>query len=163
MIVAGSCSAATLDQVRRATERFPSYRLTPATGDTLESLWEAVRTWLESTTTDTVVMVYASATADERALTQHVFGEKTGEVLEEVLARTAHHAVARGVRRVVVAGGETSGAVVQALGVRSVVVAQEADRGVPWCLTNEDEPTALLLKSGNFGSPDLLTRAATQP
>lgn len=162
VIVAGSCSAATLDQVRRATERFPSYRLTPVTGDTLESLWEGVRAWLDSTPTGTALMVYASATADERALTHHVFGEKTGEVLEEVLARTAHHAVARGVRRVVVAGGETSGAVVQALGVRSVVVAQEADRGVPWCLTSDDEPTALLLKSGNFGSPDLLTRAATQ-
>jgi len=163
VIVAGSCSTATLDQVARAREMFPSYRVSPATGDTLESLWEEVRAWLDSAPTDDAVMVYASAPADERARTQHVFGYKTGEVLEEVLARAAHHAVARGIRRVVVAGGETSGAVVQALGVRTVVVAQEADRGVPWCLTNDDEPTALLLKSGNFGSTDLLTRAATQP
>jgi uncharacterized protein YgbK (DUF1537 family) len=163
LVVAGSCSITTLEQVRRAAEMFPSHRIVPASGDTLESLWEAARAWLDRTPSDSPVMVYASATAAEREVTQHVFGEKTGDVLEEVLARAARHAVARGARRVVVAGGETSGAVVQALGVRSVIVAQEADRGVPWCLTTDEEPTALLLKSGNFGSPDLLTRAATQP
>jgi 3-dehydrotetronate 4-kinase len=63
-------------------------------------------------------------------------------------------------RRVVVAGGETSGAVVDALGVKSVVVDAEADRGVPWCSTS-DRQISLLLKSGNFGQPDLLVRAAT--
>ena len=72
----------------------------------------------------------------------------------------AKSAVDAGVRRVVVAGGETSGAVVDALGVKSVVVDAEADRGVPWCST-PDHHISLLLKSGNFGQPDLLVRAAT--
>ena len=62
-------------------------------------------------------------------------------------------------RRVVVAGGETSGAVVGALGVESVVVRGEEDTGVPWCVTTDAPSIALLLKSGNFGSPDLLVRA----
>ena len=68
--------------------------------------------------------------------------------------------MAAGATRVVVAGGETSGAVVDALGVTSVVVDAEADRGVPWCSTT-DHTLSLLLKSGNFGQPDLLVRAAT--
>lgn len=72
----------------------------------------------------------------------------------------AQAAVEAGARRIVVAGGETSGAVVDALGIRSVVVDAEADRGVPWCSTT-DHGVSLLLKSGNFGSPDLLVRAAT--
>ena len=65
--------------------------------------------------------------------------------------------------RVVVAGGETSGAVVQALGPASVVLAAEEDPGVPWCLTRGEPPLALLLKSGNFGRPDLLVRALSEP
>ncbi|MBM6402150.1 3-oxo-tetronate kinase [Phycicoccus sonneratiae] len=163
VIIAGSCSSATQGQVANARALFPSYRLSPSNGDTPESLWEEAQAWLDSAPTDVPVMVYATASAEERALTQHVFGDKTGTVLEEVLAKAARHAVNRGARRVVVAGGETSGAVVQALGVRSVLVGQEAERGVPWCLTTGEEPIALLLKSGNFGLPDLLTRAVTQP
>ena len=58
-------------------------------------------------------------------------------------------------RRVVVAGGETSGAVVGALDVRTVVVTAEEDRGVPWCVTAGEPRLGLLLKSGNFGAPDL--------
>ena len=70
-------------------------------------------------------------------------------------------AVNAGAHRLVVAGGETSGAVGDALGVTAVRVDAEADRGVPWCTTlDTDQPVTLLLKSGNFGTPDLLVRAA---
>jgi uncharacterized protein YgbK (DUF1537 family) len=86
-------------------------------------------------------------------------GPDTSEILELVLGQLAREAVQRGAVRIAVAGGETSGAVVQALGVASVLVAREADRGVPWCLSLDHPPVALLLKSGNFGSEDLLTRA----
>jgi uncharacterized protein YgbK (DUF1537 family) len=60
----------------------------------------------------------------------------------------------------VVAGGETSGAVVAALGVRSAHLGNEATPGVPWLTTTGDRPIELLLKSGNFGDPDLLARVA---
>jgi uncharacterized protein YgbK (DUF1537 family) len=60
----------------------------------------------------------------------------------------------------VVAGGETSGAVVDGLGIDRVVVAREEDLGVPWLVTLGPAPLALLLKSGNFGQPDLLVHAA---
>lgn len=80
--------------------------------------------------------------------------------IEAMLASVARHAVQRGVRRLVVAGGETAGAVVDALGIHRVEVVGEADRGVPWLIADGDPPLALLLKSGNFGQPDLFVRAA---
>jgi len=60
-----------------------------------------------------------------------------------------------------VAGGETSGAIVDALGIKTVVVNTEMDTGVPSCSTVDDDPVTLLLQSGNFGRQDLLVRAAT--
>jgi len=159
--VAGSCSQATIGQVERARAAMPSFHLSPALSHDPEEIWSMTRTWLDEHLDDGPVLVYSTAPAAERRETQQVFGERTAEVLEDLLARSAQHAVSRGARRVVVAGGETSGAVVQALGIASVEVAQEADTGVPWCLTLGSEPVALLLKSGNFGHPDLITRAVT--
>jgi uncharacterized protein YgbK (DUF1537 family) len=78
------------------------------------------------------------------------------------MARIACAAVEVGFRRIVVAGGETAGAVVEALGVAEARVVAEEDRGVPWLLAPRDPPLALLLKSGNFGRPDLFVRAAAR-
>ena len=58
-----------------------------------------------------------------------------------------------------VAGGETSGAVVGALGVRALQIGPEIDPGVPWTLSIGDAPLALALKSGNFGAPDFFVKA----
>jgi uncharacterized protein YgbK (DUF1537 family) len=86
-------------------------------------------------------------------------GPDIADHLERTLGQLARTAVGRGVRRVVVAGGETSGAVVSALDVRTVVATAEEDRGVPWCVTTGEPPLGLLLKSGNFGRPNLRVRA----
>jgi uncharacterized protein YgbK (DUF1537 family) len=163
VVIAGSCSAATLMQVEHAKHHMAAHHITPATSDDPDEIWSRARRWLDEHTGPDPVLVYATAPADERARTQNVFGDKTAEIIEDLLARAALYAVSRGARRVVVAGGETSGAVVQALVVRSVVVAQEADTGIPWCLTTSEPEVALLLKSGNFGRPDLLTEVATAP
>jgi uncharacterized protein YgbK (DUF1537 family) len=106
------------------------------------------------------VLLYSSADAAGREAGLAAMGEGTPEILERTLGRLARTAVELGVRRVVVAGGETSGAVTAALGVDSVVVQGEEDTGVPWCVPPGEPPIALLLKSGNFGRPDLLVRAA---
>ncbi|MFG1689651.1 four-carbon acid sugar kinase family protein [Nonomuraea sp. NPDC049269] len=149
VVLAGSCSAATLQQVARARERMPSYRLRPENGGLVE---EAIQ-WLESHFgAGGPVMVYSSAPPEERS-------PGTAEPLERALAAVAARAAELGARRFVVAGGETSGAVVNALGVTGVIVGAEADPGVPWLLTTGDRPLALLLKSGNFGRPDLLVQA----
>ena len=97
------------------------------------------------------------------------------EAIEGVLARITQALVARGVRRLIIAGGETSGAVVRALGVRALRIGPEISPGVPWTATldtADDKPNpanqshqahdptlALALKSGNFGDPDFFLNA----
>ncbi len=156
LVLAGSCSTATLGQVAYARERFDSFRLDPRTVDQPGDLFDPALAWLLDHLGDEPVMIYSSAPAEERGPADaHV-----ADQLEATMGALAKAAVSAGVRRVVIAGGETSGAVVDALGVKSVVVDAETDRGVPWCST-PDHHLSLLLKSGNFGRPDLLVRAAT--
>ncbi|HEY6355523.1 MAG TPA: nucleotide-binding domain containing protein, partial [Burkholderiaceae bacterium] len=113
---------------------------------------------------DGPLLVYATA---EPAAVQRVQAElgvaRAGELVERALARIAIGFVERGVRRLVVAGGETSGAVVQALGVRQLAIGSQIDPGVPW--TAARSPAArgewlhLALKSGNFGTTDFFSKA----
>jgi uncharacterized protein YgbK (DUF1537 family) len=158
VVLAGSCSAATLAQVAKAASDMPSYRLDPARTPDPEEMLASASSWLADNLGRGPVIVYSSAGPEDRARGLAAMGPATPDILERTLAALAVAAAELGARRVVVAGGETSGAVVQALGVRSVVIDHEADRGVPWCLT--DDGLALLLKSGNFGAEDLLVRAA---
>ncbi|GIE28732.1 HPr kinase [Actinoplanes italicus] len=152
IVLAGSCSAATLQQVAHARAVFPSYRLDPAVTPEPGQLLHQAETWLEKHLGDTPVLIYSSAQPEQR-----VAG--AAELLEHTLGTLARTAVWLGARRIVVAGGETSGAVVNALGIDAVEVTDEADRGVPWCRTAGTPPLELLLKSGNFGRPDLLVRS----
>ncbi|TYL51753.1 four-carbon acid sugar kinase family protein [Nocardioides sp. BGMRC 2183] len=162
VVLAGSCSAATLAQVQRAREHFPAHRLDPVATPDPQELLDTARTWLRQHWGSGPVLLYSSAGPEDRSHGLAAMGARTPEVLERTLGDLAREAVALGAERVVVAGGETSGAVVQALGIDQVVVAGEADRGVPWCLTAAQPPVALLLKSGNFGSEDLLVRATKE-
>lgn len=154
LVLAGSCSAATLAQVDQARSVFAAHRLDPMAIPDPAGLLAAAMRWLTGNLGRGPLLIYSSAPASERA-----GGVHTAAVIEQTLGELARAAVAAGVRRVVVAGGETSGAVVSALGVTSVVVAGEEDRGVPWCVTTGTPALALLLKSGNFGASDLLVRA----
>jgi uncharacterized protein YgbK (DUF1537 family) len=158
VIFAGSCSQATLGQVEQASQRFPSYRLDPRTVAATGDLYPGALQWLTENLGATPVLMYSSAPAAER-------GPSDPEVaadLEHMMGALAAAAVAAGAHRIVVAGGETSGAIVDALGIKAVLVNAEMDTGVPWCSTvDDDDPVTLLLKSGNFGKQDLLVRAAT--
>jgi uncharacterized protein YgbK (DUF1537 family) len=159
VVLAGSCSAVTLGQVAAAAAVMPSYRLDPAETPDADELKSKAAAWLRANLGDGPALLYSSAGPEDRARARAAMGPDTAEILERTLGSLARTAVAIGARRIVVAGGETSGAVVQALDVRSVVIDHEADRGVPWCLTTDEAPLALLLKSGNFGSEDLFVRA----
>ncbi|MFC9358582.1 3-oxo-tetronate kinase [Rhodococcus sp. NPDC057014] len=157
VLFAGSCSQATLGQVALAREKFASYRLDPRAVDDVAELLPAAHAWLTAHLGDDPILIYSSAPAEDRGPAD----PQTAAALETLMGALARAAVTAGARRLVVAGGETSGAVVDALGVTAVRVDAEMDRGVPWCTTlGTDEPVALLLKSGNFGTPDLLVRAA---
>jgi uncharacterized protein YgbK (DUF1537 family) len=86
--------------------------------------------------------------------------EAAGALIEQTLARIADDLVAQGVRRMVVAGGETAGAVVSQLGVRSLLIGAEIDPGVPWTYAEGGAtPLLLSLKSGNFGARDFFLKA----
>jgi uncharacterized protein YgbK (DUF1537 family) len=160
LVLAGSCSAATLTQVSEASAIFPSFRLDPVrTPDPAQMLDEA-RAWLKAQPAGRPRLIYSSATPEEREAGIAAMGPHTAEHLESVLGALAVDAASTGTRRFVVAGGETSGAVISALGVRQVVVEDEVEAGVPWCTTAGSRPLRLMLKSGNFGSRHLLVEAA---
>ncbi|WP_310732432.1 nucleotide-binding domain containing protein, partial [Rubrivivax gelatinosus] len=100
-----------------------------------------------------------------RAIQARLCVEQAGGLVEQTIARIAQGLVERGVRQLVVAGGETSGACVQALGIAQLRIGGQIDPGVPWC--HAVSPAApgglhLALKSGNFGTDDFFTKAFTR-
>lgn len=159
-ILAGSCSAATLGQIERFKASRPTLKLDPLALAEGHGVADAIA-WVGSHNGDGPALVYASATPEEVKAVQAKLGrERAGAVVEEAMAGIARGLVAAGVRRLVVAGGETSGAVVQALGVQGLQIGPQIDPGVPATVTiGGDQPLALALKSGNFGAPDFFTKA----
>jgi uncharacterized protein YgbK (DUF1537 family) len=110
--------------------------------------------------TDRAVLVSATAEPEAVRANQERYGiAGAGERVETILAGVAAGLVAAGVRRLVVAGGETSGAVVGALGVESLRIGPRIAVGVPWTIAESTPRVGLALKSGNFGGPDFFTRA----
>ena len=109
------------------------------------------------------VLVYSSATPERvREVQARLGAAASGARIEEALATIARGLVERGVRRLVAAGGETSGAVVQALGIEQLRIGPQIDPGVPWCAARTAVAPGVVhvaLKSGNFGAPDFFTRA----
>jgi len=160
-VLAGSCSRATLGQVAFAREHVPVFALDPLATPDAASLADAALAWAADRLGDTPVVIAASAPPDQVAALQLRLGrEAAGALIEAALARIAAGLVARGVRRLVVAGGETSGAVVRQLGVRSLRIGAEIDPGVPWTYAEGSGPALLLaLKSGNFGARDFFLKA----
>ena len=161
-VLSGSCSAATQAQVRHWMDAGrPALQLDP-----LALAREPA--WADELTAQACelaargpVLVYGTASPEAVASAQQALGAaQAGHLVEQALGRTAAALVAHGVRRLVVAGGETSGAVVQALGVGQLRIGATIAPGVPWTQA-EGRPLLLALKSGNFGSVDFFTRALT--
>ncbi len=160
-VLAGSCSRATLFQLGAAKDRLPTLELDAlATPDAHDLARQALQ-WVRGKLGDAPVVIAASASPDRVAALQEKVGrEAAGVLVEETLALIAERLVAAGVRRMVVAGGETSGAVVSRLGVRRLRIGAEIDPGVPWTYAEGDGPAMrLALKSGNFGGRDFFTTA----
>ncbi|MBQ0854702.1 four-carbon acid sugar kinase family protein [Streptomyces sp. BH-SS-21] len=164
-VLAGSCSARTLEQIAQFyAADLPSLHLDVLAAATGRDVTGEALAWYDAQDGDRPVLIYASASPEELAAVQAQLGvAEAAAQVEELLGTLASHLVDRGVRRLLVAGGETSGAVTTALGVRAVLVGEEADPGVPWTYaTTARGDLALMLKSGNFGAPDLFTRALTE-
>ena len=116
--------------------------------------------WARQRMADGPVLIYATTDPDSvRAAQQKLGVAEAGEAVEQVMADVARGLVAAGVGRLVIAGGETSGAVVQALGVKRLRIGAEIDPGVPWTMSIDKPRLHLALKSGNFGTPDFFLKA----
>jgi Uncharacterized protein conserved in bacteria len=158
--LAGSCSARTLEQVARMSATHPSLRLDAVQTPDPERLSADALRWYDAQSPGDAPLIYSSLPPEDLRRTQEILGsERASSILETAMGLIARGLVERGVRRLVVAGGETSGAVVTALGIRGGVIGDEAAPGVPWIYTTDSRSLALLLKSGNFGDPELLTTA----
>ncbi|MEM7407400.1 MAG: 3-oxo-tetronate kinase [Pseudomonadota bacterium] len=159
-VLAGSCSAATREQIAHADAAWPRYQIDPRRIAGGHDVAAEALAWAAECDDRTPRLMFSSADPAAIAGIQAELGrDAAGEMVERTMARIAEGLVAAGCRRLIVAGGETSGAVVSALGVRGLRIGPEIDPGVPWCETLGPEPMALALKSGNFGGRDFFAKA----
>lgn len=164
-IVSGSCSEATNRQVADFIARDgAAFAIDPARIAAGEDVEREALDWATPRLGPQPVLLYSTAAPDAVRGVQQRFGaQQAGAMVEGTLAAIARGLVERGVGELVVAGGETSGAAVQALGVRQMRIGPQIDPGVPWC---HAEAAAcggahlhLALKSGNFGTVDFFHKA----
>lgn len=163
-VISGSCSAATVAQVQHFIDAgFDALAINPRDIAAGHDVVSQVLDWASSRLCESPVLIYSSAETASVKLVQAQFGvTQAGELIEKTLAAVSAGLVALGVAQLVIAGGETSGACVQALGISSLVVGPAVAPGVPWCHATVKEgklPIHVLLKSGNFGAPDLFSQA----
>jgi uncharacterized protein YgbK (DUF1537 family) len=160
VVLSGSCSQATLGQIDAVRDRYPIFQLDPlklAQGP--DHVAEALA-WARSQLGVTPLLISASAPPERVSQARAALGQaRAAELVEDAFRRIASALAAAGVRRFVVAGGETSGAVVEALAVKALAIGPEIAPGVPWTAALGAAPCLLALKSGNFGGPDFFARA----
>ncbi|MDH6167305.1 uncharacterized protein YgbK (DUF1537 family) [Variovorax boronicumulans] len=169
-VVSGSCSLATnrqvLDFIQRGGAALAVDPLRIAAG--VDVAAEALA-WAAPLVGKQPVLVYSTAEAGAVKSVQGKLGvEEAGAMVERTIAAIARGLVDKGVRQLVVAGGETSGACVQALGIAQMQIGPQIDPGVPWCHARAEAAgpvdgagVHIALKSGNFGGDDFFTKAFT--
>lgn len=162
-ILAGSCSRMTLKQLEAAKRVYPHFRVAPEElAAHFDVTLERVLSWAKQHRTNPdPLLVYTSGSPDEIALNQKTLGiDRAGQLCERFLAEVAESFVSDEISQLIVAGGETSGAVVTKLGLDLLRIGPEIAPGVPWTLASgRSREIALALKSGNFGSEDFFINA----
>lgn len=156
----GSCSAMSRRQIEEHRRKFPARLVDVDTVAGGSARPEDFADWAMAQQPQGVPLVFSSAEPEAVAAAQQRHGrERLAAAVEEFFGELARRLAASGIGRLVVAGGETSGAVVSALGIASFEIGPEIDPGVP-ALKAGDGRLALALKSGNFGSPGFFEKAA---
>ena len=162
-ILAGSCSRMTLKQIEAAKKIYPHFRIAPEQlAANFETTLKSVLSWAEEHRSDpNPLLVYTSGSPDEIAANQKALGAgRAGDLCERFLAAVASNFVEEKIGQLIVAGGETSGAVVTKLGFDLLRIGPEIAPGVPWTqASNGTQEIALALKSGNFGSEEFFVNA----
>jgi uncharacterized protein YgbK (DUF1537 family) len=158
-VLSGSCSSASKTQVSTYLENHPGFHVEP--GLLIDGALQApnVADWaIERINAEPIV--YSTADPEEVAAAEARYGrDVVAQTIEDFFAELAWTLVDKGVRRLVIGGGETSGAVVSALAVDRLAVGREIDPGVPALGAERGGTLGLALKSGNFGAADLFSRA----
>jgi uncharacterized protein YgbK (DUF1537 family) len=159
-VLAGSCSAATRRQVGRMSARFPSVCIDPHVLASGQMPVGDIARWAAERVGEAPVLIYSTAGPEQVAAVQALLGrEAAGHLVEQAMGEIAQRLRQAGVRTFIVAGGETSGAVMAALSVRSLRIGPEIAPGVPWTVTEGEPRLCLALKSGNFGDDDFFEKA----
>ena len=160
-VLAGSCSAATLRQIEHMKACHPAFKLDPvALDENPRNEITRVLAWAMSKLPQEPILIYASAPTEEVSQIQARLGRgRAGALVEEAMAEIARELVSKGVRRLVIAGGETSGAVVAALRIPALRIGCQIDPGIPMTFSTSTPHLALALKSGNFGTDDFFIKA----
>jgi 3-dehydrotetronate 4-kinase len=164
-IISGSCSVATNAQVAHfLATGGAGFAIDPLSLVQDQSVVDHVMQWVVQQDPDHPILIYATAKPESvRAVQSQLGVAKAGSMVEEALSDIAQRIVSRGIHQLVVAGGETSGACVKALGIESMRIGAAIAPGVPWC--HASSPFAkgghlhITLKSGNFGTEDFFTQA----
>ena len=161
-VVSGSCSLATNAQVLTfISAGLPALAIDPLRMASGVDVSSETLAWATPLLHTGPVLVYSTAESAAIKAVQRQLGiEEAGALVERTLAAIAKGLVALGVRQLIVAGGETSGACVQALGITQMQIGPQIAPGVPWChALSENGPLHITLKSGNFGDNDFFTDA----
>jgi uncharacterized protein YgbK (DUF1537 family) len=160
--LAGSCSQATLQQIAKAEQAMPVLHLDPEQVIAGKDETRRALAWARERLGKGPILIASSSTPDQVAALQARHGrDAAGHAIEQAMADIAEGLVNSGVRRLVVAGGETSGAVVDRLGIPGFLVGPEIAAGVPVlrAVGARDGEMLLALKSGNFGGPEFFSDA----
>lgn len=159
IILAGSCSKATLNQIEVYQKAgHPSYKIDPIAllegRQTLEDIFSFVCRFPQE-----YVLIYSSDNAESVRQIQKFGKTEISALLENTMSLIACRLIKEGYHHMIIAGGETSGAVIKGLGFRSFRIGKSVAPGVPMMIPTEDKEIRLVLKSGNFGQPDFFARA----
>jgi uncharacterized protein YgbK (DUF1537 family) len=160
VILSGSCSEATLSQLAALSRHgYPTHQIDPFRLES-EEYFTKVHSWALGRLGDTPVVIHAGTESSVVSAVQEKLGkERSAHLVETSLGRLAAILRDAGARHFIIAGGESSGAVAQALGVTCVRIGAQIAPGVPWTFSLDDPPLSLALKSGNFGGPDFFSTA----
>jgi len=162
IILAGSCSKATLEQIQVYKDAGnPLYKINPLELLGENNVKENIIRYVNSNQ-DGYVLVYSSDTADKVKQTQKYGKDRIAGLIERLLSEIALELVNCGYRNIIVAGGETSGAVTKKLGYSAFEIGDSVAPGVPIMKPIDNKDVKLVLKSGNFGQPDFFERAAAK-
>ena len=161
VVLAGSCSSATLGQIATAKAAgLPMLAVEVAALANGSQTAAMIADWIIAQPGPLPPVVYSSASPDGLSATQTKFGrDASGALIEQTLAQVAQLVAKAGFARFIIAGGETSGAVIAALGVTMLEIGPQIAPGVPWTRSIAGPDLVLALKSGNFGGPDFFIKA----